>query len=183
LSLRIRPPANLRIKPLLRKECSLDRNCNRQASKIAERVLVLCSRHPQPPPQLMQNLLLTTVYSLGADSPFPGQIGPGHMQSDRVSGFFSEAPGEGEIQNRTRPLSQLGHPVVSSMPPTQEMQANRESGHRNRPGPEEFSASPPPRRPSLASASGPVHPSLIHRSSLLCRPENWRHKKTSYLPD
>jgi len=105
LSLRIRPLANLRIKPLLRKECSLDRNCNRQASKIAERVLVLCSRHPQPPPQLVQNLLLTPVYSLAADSPLPGQIAPGHMESDRVSGFFSEAPGEGEIQDHTRPLS------------------------------------------------------------------------------
>jgi hypothetical protein len=118
LSLRMRPPANLRIKPLLRKECSLDRNCNRQVSKIAERVLVLCSRYPQPPPQLMQNLLLTPVYSLAADSPFPGQIAPGHghMESDRVSGFFSEAPGEGEIQDRTRPLSQPGDPVVSSMP-------------------------------------------------------------------
>ena len=115
MSLRIRPPANLRIKPLLRKECSLDRNCNRQASKIAERVLVLFPRHPQPPPQLMQNLLLTPVCSLAADSPFPGQIAPGHMESDRVSGFFSEAPGEGEIHDHTRPLSQPGDPVVSSM--------------------------------------------------------------------
>jgi len=167
LSLRIRPLANLRIKPLLRKECSLDRNCNRQASKIAERVLVLCSRHPQPPPQLVQNLLLTPVYSLAANSPFPGQIAPGHMESDPLSGFFPEAPGEGEIQDHTRPLSQPGDPVVSSMPPTQEMQANRESGHRNRPGPKEFSASPPPRRPSLASSNGPVHPSLIHRSSFV----------------
>src|SRR5208283_5317096 len=101
--------------------------------------------------------------SLAADSPFPGQIAPGHMESDPLSGFFPEALGEGEIQDHARPLSQPGDPVVSSMPPTQEMQANRESGHTNRLGPEEFSVSPPPRRPRLASSNGPVRPSLIHR--------------------
>ena len=104
MSLRIRPPANLRIKPLLRKECSLDRNCNRQASKIAERVLVLCSRHPQPPPQLMQNLLLTPVYSLAADSPFPGQIAPGHIESTESQVFSLRLP-EREKSKITRGLS------------------------------------------------------------------------------